>query len=345
MPGVMRASEITSFGRPEMLHFRDLPIPVISEDEVLVRTHAIGVNFADVFARLGYYPGIPKPPFVPGIEFSGEVVAVGGRVKSFRSGEKVFGFSKQNAYAEYVATPSTLVMPMPSRMSFEEAAAFGVTSLTAYHGMMNLAHAEKGESVLVHAAAGGVGTAALQIAKHLNLKVFATVGSDEKLEFVRGMGAEVAINYSTQDFEKIVLRETGGNGVDVVMDSVGGRVFRKGWRLMAPMGRYVLFGFAAVAGEQGVSKLRAAKEVISVPFVHPPSLVSKNVGLMGFNLYFLMQKAEYLQRAMRQLLKWYEKGIVRPVIGATYPFDNIVEAHRFLQSRRSVGKVVVIVRS
>jgi NADPH:quinone reductase-like Zn-dependent oxidoreductase len=339
----MKAVEISKFGPPEVLRFCEMPVPGIEEGDVRVRVRAIGLNFADVFARLGYYPGIPKPPFVPGIEFAGTVEGVGKSVKTYRKGDRVFGFTRQKAYAEFVSVSATLVLRMSKKMSFEEAAAFGVTYLTAYHALITLGQIRKGERLLLHAAAGGVGTAALQIAGHLGVKVYATVGSHSKFRIVRELGAAIAINYAEEDFAEIIRRDTDGKGVDVILDSVGGKVFRKGWKLLAPMGRYVLYGFAAVADHKRVPKLKALREAVSMPLIYPPSIISKNVSLMGFNLYFLIEKAGYLREAMHELLRWHEKGILSPVIGAVYHFEQIHEAHEFLQSRRSVGKVVVTV--
>jgi NADPH2:quinone reductase len=339
----MRAAVITKFGPPDVLQFRDLPVPSVGEGEVLVRTRAIGLNFAEVFARLGYYPAIPKPPFVPGIEFSGVVDSFGASVRGIKKGDRVFGFTKQNAYAEYIAVPREFILKMPRAMSFEDAAAFGVTSLTAYHGLVTLAHLRKGERLLIHAAAGGVGTAALQIARHLGAVIYATVGSQAKVKIAEDLGAEVVINYLEGDFAAVIRNETDGAGLDVIFDSVGGKIMRKGWKLLAPMGRYVLYGFAAVANERGVNKFKALQEVISVPLIYPPSMVTKNLSLMGFNLYFLSQKRSYLRKAREELLRWYAKGIIRPIVGSVFTFDKIVEAHRFLQSRKSVGKVVVTI--
>ena len=339
----MRAAVITKFGPPEVLQIRDIPVPSIGAGDVLIRTRAIGLNFAEVFARLGYYPGIPKPPFVPGLEFSGVVDAVGASVRGIKKGDRVLGFSKHNAYAEFVAVPKESILRMPRTMTFEDAAAFGVASMTAYHGLVTLAHLTRGERLLIHAAAGGVGTAALQIAKHLGATAYATVSSEAKMKIAEELGAKAVINYSRDDFASILRNETNGEGLDVIFDSVGGRIMRQGWKLLAPMGRYVLFGFAAVANDRSVSKLKAFQEAISVPLIYPPSMVTKNVSLMGFNLYFLAQKTKYFQRAMEQLLRWYDKGILRPIVGSVFPFDKIVEAQAFLQSRRSVGKVVVTV--
>ena len=339
----MRAIEIARFGSPEVLKIREMPVPSIGEADVRVSVKTIGINFADLFARLGYYPAIPKPPFVPGLEFAGTVESIGKGVKGFRKGDRVLGFTRLKAYAEFVSVPAGLLTRMPSGMSFKEAAALGVTYLTAYHGLVTLGQIKKGESLLLHAAAGGVGTAALQIAKHLGVQVYATVGSKAKIQTAREQGAVLTINYADQDFAEIIRRETNGQGVDVILDSVGGKVFRKGWKLLRPMGRYILYGFAAAASPKGVPKIKALVESASFPLIYPPSIVSRNVTLSGFNLYFLFDKVDYLQQTMRKLLGWYDKGIVKPVIGAVYPFEKIQEAHQFLQSRQSIGKVVVTI--
>jgi NADPH:quinone reductase-like Zn-dependent oxidoreductase len=337
----MRAVEVSKFGPPDVLRMIEVARPPINDDEVRVCVKAIGINFADIFARLGYYPAIPKPPFIPGLEFAGVVDEAGKSVKGLRPGTRVLGFTRLKGYAEYVSVPAQLLTRMPARMSFEEAAAMGVAFLTAYHGLVTLGQIRKGECLLLHAAAGGVGTVALQIARHLGAHTYATVGSPSKMQTAIDLGAELVIDYSEEDFAEIIRRQTKGLGVDIVLDSVGGKVMRKSWKLLAPMGRYVLYGFAAVADRKGVPKLKAMIEAAAVPILYPPSLVSKNVTFAGFNLYFLFDKFDYLREAMEIMMDWHKKGIVRPVIGGVYPFDKIREAQEFLQSRRSIGKVVV----
>lgn len=341
----MKAWFVTRFGAPSVLRLRDIPVPAPGDEDVLVDVYCIGVNFADVFARLGVYPGIPRPPFVPGIEFSGVVRTTGRSVRGLKRGDRVMGFSRQGSYAECVCVPARHVSKVPARLGFAEAAAFPVAFLSAYHGLVTLAHISKGERVLIHAAAGGVGLAAIQIARHLGAEIFGTVGSQEKIEAAQREGAHHVINYRVQDFAEAVRVRTGGEGIDVILDSVGGSVFRKGWNLLAPMGRYVLYGFAAVSGEGGLRRLKLIKEAVQVPLMYPPSLVSRNVSLMGFNLYFLAHKHEYLQRAVRELLRWRERRIIKPRIGARFPFDAVPDVHAFLQSRKSIGKVIVEVRS
>lgn len=337
----MKAAVVTRFGPPEVLQLQDWPTPVPREDEVLIRVKAIGLNFADVMARLGVYPSVPDPPFIPGIEFSGTVAIVGKNVHTVKKGDRVWAFTKQGAYAEYVCVPAVLVQPLPRKIDFQHAAAMGVTYLTAYHALVTLANIRKNEKLLLHAAAGGVGIAALQIAKYRGAKIFATVGSREKMEIARVHGADVVIDYTEEDFAEVIRKKTDGEGVDVILDSVSGRTMKEGWKLLAPMGRYVLFGFAAAIGVRGVNKLKAAREALSVPIVFPSKILSRNIGLFAFNLYFLAHKTEYFREAWGTIQGWYEKGIIKPVIGKVYPFERIAEAQTFLQSRNSIGKIVV----
>jgi len=338
----VKAAVVTRFGPPEVLRIQEVETPEIDDEHVLVKVRAIGLNFADILCRIGVYPSVPHPPFIPGLEFSGTVERTGSHVKGFKKGDRVISFSRLGVYAEFVCVHHSRVMKMPAGMDFTIGASIGVTYLTAYHGLMTLANIRSGEKLLLHAAAGGVGTATIQIARHLGVEIFGTASSAEKLQVAARQGMHHGINYRTGDFEHLVRQNTLGYGVDVVMDSVGGSVMRKSWRLLAPMGRYVLYGFASVAGKRGLNYLKALKEIAATPVIFPPLIVSKNIGFFGFNLYFLFQKVDYLRSASQQVFDWYKKKIVRPVIGATFSFDRIAEAHALLQSRKSFGKVVIV---
>jgi synaptic vesicle membrane protein VAT-1 len=339
----MKAAVITKFGAPKVLKIQEWPEPSPKKGEVKIRVKAIGLNFADVMARLGLYPSIPTPPFVPGIEVSGVITKTGEGVRKWRRGDRVIAFTQQGGYADYTVVKQEQLYPLPKRLNYEEGAALGVAYLTAYHGLVTLGHLHKNEKLLIHAAAGGVGIASLQIAKHLGAEIYATASSSEKLEIARTHGAQHLINYQTDDFSEYIRKKTNGYGVDVILDSVGGTVLKKGWKLLAPMGRYVLYGFAAVTGKRTYSKLKALKEVLAAPVLFPHFLLSRNISLSCFNLYFLSQKSDYLKNVLRLILDWQANGIVKPVIGARYSFDKIADAQAFLQSRKSVGKIVVTV--
>lgn len=339
----MKAVIVSRFGPPEVLQFREMRAPVLREGMVRVEVRAVGLNFADIMGRLGVYPGIPNPPFIPGIEFSGEILETAEEVHMFKPGDRVMGFTPQGAYAPQVCVSAQHIRKMPPRMTYEEGAAFSVTYMSAWHGMKTLGHVRPGETLLLHAAAGGVGTAALQLAKHWKVRVIATASTPVKLTVAKDLGAAHVVNYVEEDLRKRVREITGGRGVDLVMDSVGGSVFRKSWKLLAPMGRYVLYGFASVTGARTLEKLRMLREVVQTPLIWPPNMVSKNVSLMGFNMYFLTDKSNYLHTVADELIKLYAKKVVRPVIGRTFSFEDVVAAHRWLQGRKSVGKVVMSV--
>jgi NADPH:quinone reductase-like Zn-dependent oxidoreductase len=263
----MKAAVVTKFGSPSVLKIQDWPEPAPQQGEVKIRIKAIGLNFADVMARLGLYPGIPKPPFIPGIEVSGIITKVGENVRKWRRGDRVIAFTHLGGYAECAVVKQEQLFSLPKRMNFEEGAAFSVAYLTAYHGLLTLGHAHKGDKLLIHAAAGGVGIAATQMAKHLGAEVFATASTSEKLEIARAHGATHLINYQQEDFEEVIREKTDGYGIDVVLDSVGGTVFKKGWKILAPMGRYVLFGFSAITGKRTYSKIKVLREMIAAPIL------------------------------------------------------------------------------
>jgi len=337
----MKAAVVTRYGAPEVMEIRDEPRPVIAAKGILVRVRAIGLNFADIFARFGVYPGIPSPPFIPGLEFSGDVESVGSDVTLFRGGERVMGYSRLGSHAEYVTLNECFAAEIPAPMSYCDAAAFLATGMTAHHALVRLAGVRKGERVLIHAAAGGVGVAALQIARAAGAEIFATAGSPAKVSFAREHGAHHAMNYQEVDFAGEVRRLTGGYGVDVVIDSVGGNVYRKSWKLLAQMGRYVILGISDVAGGGRLNYGKVAKAFVRMPPVFPQTLMSSNKAIMGFNLGTLKGRETYLREIADELVRLYHQGSLKPVVGTVFPFDRIVEAHRYLQERKAIGKVVI----
>ncbi len=341
----MKAAFVTKYGGPEVLEIRETPVPVPAPDQILVKVRAIGLNFADVMGRFGVYPGTPQPPFILGLEFSGDVVGVGANVTLFKGGERVMGYSRHGSHAEYVCLNEQLATELPANMGYEEGASFLVVYLTAYHGIVRLANIRKGEKLLVHAAAGGAGLATLQLGRHLGAEIFGTAGTEEKLELARENGAHHAINYNTSDFADEVKRITSNYGIDVVMDAVGGLVYDKSWNLLAAMGRYILYGLAAVAGKGALNKLKAATVMSLMKPIFPPQLMSANKAIFGFNLGTLKGKEGYFKEATLELLKLYDMGVLKPLVGRVFNFSEIVEAHRALQTRQTVGKVVVLVGS
>lgn len=343
MDRTARVVEISRFGPPEVMRIREETVPEVGPREVLIRVRGIGLNFADIFERLGLYKAAPKPPFVPGFEVAGEVLELGEEVHGLTRGACVLGLTRFGGYRTVIKLFESFVRPIPEPFSFEEAAGFPTTYLTAYHGLFHLAHFQKGEKVLIHAAAGGVGTAAVQLAQLYDAEIFATCGAEAKVKFLREkMGVKHVINYRTQDFEAEIRKVA--DGVDVIMDSVGGATFRKGYRLLNPMGRLIIFGLGSLMpSDKRPNWLKLAVQYLALPRLNPFHLISDNKTVAGFNLVFLFNYTDRFTRAFEQLLAWAAEGKLRTVVGKTFPFEEVAEAQNYLQSRASIGKVILTV--
>ena len=304
----MRAVLLREPGGPEQLAVEQVPDPEPGDGQVLLRVRAAGVNFADVLVRQGRYPQAPPLPTVLGREVAGEVD--GRRVMSASGAES-------GAYAELTAADEDWLVPLPDSASFEEGASFLTTFLTAWMPLRR-ADVGPGATVLVHAAAGGVGSAAVQCAKHLGARVVATASSQEKRQVALDLGADEAFGYD--DFAERVK-------ADVVLDCVGGEVFKQSIGTLNPLGTIVGIGFAAGWWEPLDTAL----------------MVGRNLSLHGFYLGRLMKlRPDVVQEATRELVALWEEGAVKPLVGATFPLDDAAGAHRLIEERKSVGKVVLV---
>jgi NADPH2:quinone reductase len=330
----MRAWVAPRYGPPAVLNLCQLPDPTPGAGEIVVRVHAIGLDFADCAARLGVYPRVPRPPFVPGMEVSGEVVALGEGVTAPERGARVAAVPIFGGHAEQVAVKAASVRVLPPAVGFVEGAALAVTGLTADHALFTLGRLRAGERVLINAAAGGVGTMAVQMARRADARVVAVASTPAKRELAASLGAAETFGYER-------YREAVSAGIDVVLDSVSGRLFRPGWRALRPDGRYVLFGFAAAIGARRVRYARAAIEFLRMGALIPAALVQPCRTLAGFNLSLVPHLASELQQRFARLEGMLAAGELRPVIGAVFPFERLPEAHALLQGRASTGKVVV----
>ena len=335
----MRVVEVVEYGPPENMRLREMPDPMPGKGEAVVRVHAAGINFADILMRLGYYTGVPKPPFIPGLEGSGVVESAGEGVK-LRKGQRVSFLSFGKAYADKICLPAAQLTPLPDDFDLDDAAALPVNFLTAWQGLEWMAHLRKGERILIHAAAGGVGIAAIQLAKLIGAEIFATA-SAAKHEFVREQGAHHTIDYRTQDFEREVRRLTRGEGVDVVLDAVGAESYRKGYRLLRHGGRLICFGLSAAVGGPGRS-LQALKAWWNTPSFNALDLIGKNRTVIGLHVGTLARaRPELLQKWMGELIKRYAKGKIRPHVGKTFPLEEAARAHHFIHARKNIGKVLL----
>lgn len=338
----MKALVITRLSGPEALAIREIPEPTPAQGQTLVRVKAGGLNFADVMTTLGGYPGTPSPPLTAGREFSGIEESTGRRV---------MGYIQWGAFAEKVPAYSNMLWSVPDHWNDEQAAAFPVNYFTAYLGYWQAGMtpgatrgqapstamsevegpAQRGEArrprhrVLIHAVAGGVGTAAVEIGHILGIEMYGTSSSDEKLARVRELGLQHGINYKQQDYEQAIKDLTHGEGVDAVFEMLGGEHTAKSLRCLRDFGRVIQYGTAT--GKQPQLDMRA--------------LYAKSAMVQGLWLTYLSQKRDIMEPAWRQLSEWIEQGKLAPVIGEVFPLERAAEAYKLLQEGRNFGKIVL----
>lgn len=322
----MKAVQLEKFGGPEVLEIVEINRPVPTGREVLIEIKAIGVNYADTARREGQYVVKTPLPFIPGAEIAGVVTAVGEKVESVKPGMRVVTLIESGGYSEFALADERSLIPIPEQLDFQNAAALPLQGLSAYHVLKTMGRLEKGETVLVHAAAGGVGTLSVQLAKLFGAgKIIATASSPEKLELARKMGADVLINYSESNWVEQVLEATGGKGVDVALEMVGGEVFNNTLKCLATFGRLVVFG--AASGEQSR--------------MYPSSLMARNQSVIGFFLPQIMRKPELLQYSLVELLTYLGEGKLKLTIGGVFPLEEATNVHVLLQSRKTIGKLIL----
>lgn len=338
----MRVVAISRHGPPGVLHVEERPVPEAGEGRVRIAVRAVGVNFADVLARQGLYPEAPKPPFVPGYEVAGVIDAVGEGVSGVKPGDRVVAMTRFGGYAEYVAVSADQVFPIPPALDFTQAAAIPVNFVTAYLCLHGTGWVESGDRVLIHAAAGGVGSAAVQLARLQEATLFGTAGSQEKLALLREWGVQHPINYREQDFIEEARRLTNGEGVDVILDPIGGPRLRHEWRLLRPGGRLVLYGIASVSGR---GRLGAALTFLRLPLFHPLQALGQSKSLCGVNLARFSRRRQRVRQMMERLLGMASEGKIKPHVGRIYRLDQAAEAHSLLESRQSVGKLILTIDS
>lgn len=343
----MRAVVVRQYGTPEVLEARQTPDPQPKAGEVLVRVKAIGVNFADLLQRMGLYPGTPKPPFVPGLEIAGVVEKLGDGARQsadgLSSGDAVAAITHFNAYAEWVVVPAKEVYKLPPSMKFEEGAAIPVNYMTAYHSMFTMGNLQAGDRVLIHGAAGGVGIAAVQLAKARGLVIFGTAGPT-KQEYLRKIGVDHAIDYQKSDFVEVV-RNFAPDGIEMVMDPIGGKSLSRGLQCLGPTGRLVVYGLSDAAGTSGKrSMVSGLKALAQTPRFHPLKMMSQNLAVIGVSLGAMPSRGALLRREMDDIFKMYGEGKIKPVIAKTFPLEQASAAHQFIHDRKNIGKVILSVR-
>lgn len=323
----MQAIVLRGYGDPSVLQFEDIPPPQYGRDEILVDVRATSLNRADLLQRMGFYPDpFPSKVEVPGMEFSGRVVAVGDRVKLWNVGDEVMGIVSGGAYAEQLVVHERQAMRIPSNVSLADAAAIPEVFITAWDALVLQGGLTSGRWALVHAGASGVGTAAVQICKAMGARVIATC-STAKVDAVRALGADVVVDYTSQDFVETVKQATDGKGVDVILDVIGGEYLDRNVACIAVRGRIVQVG---VMGGGNTSFNLGA-------------LMPKRASLTGTVLRArpLEEKIALSQRFSSEITPLFESGLLRPVIDRRYPFTAIAEAHAFMGANGNVGKIVI----
>lgn len=311
--------------------------------EIRVQVAYAGVNYADVVARRGFYKWAPPLPTCLGFEISGIVVERGSAVREHEVGDRVLSIVRFGGYATEVTIDAERAWRVPNGKSLAEAAALPAVTLTAWHSLCEVARVRAGERILIQAVAGGVGLATLQIAKHLGLETYGTASSADKLAFAKQHGLDHAINYTSHDFEHEIARLTEGRGVDCVLDSLGGEGLRKGYRSLAPGGRVVTIGAAQVAPQSRGPRdlLKAGVALMRGGLFHPFDLIEHNRGIAGVQILLLWNDLPHVQRGMREVLSWWERGIITPHVDTVLPLSQAGRAHAALESRKSRGKLVL----
>ncbi len=337
----MRQAWVTRHGGPEVFAVREQPDAPPAAGEVAIRVRAIGVNFAEVLARIGLYPDAPPPPCVLGYEAAGEVAGAGPGVTAFAPGERVLAIANFGAYGDRLVVPADHVMALPADISYERAAALPVNYLTAWLLLVRMGNLRAGETVLVHAAAGGVGLAALQICRSLGATVIGSA-SPAKHDRLRAAGVAHCLDSGRAEFAAEVKRLTGGRGADMVLDAIGGRSYRESYRCLGSLGRLMVFGMSSFAPSSRRRLLSVVRGVLTTPRFHPLSLINRNRGVFGLNLGHLWQHAELLLGVLREIVAGVAAGRYDPVIDRTFPLDQAGAAHTHLQERRNFGKVLLI---
>ncbi|MCX4239946.1 synaptic vesicle VAT-1 family membrane protein [Paraliomyxa miuraensis] len=340
----MRAVWITKHGGPEVLEVRETPTPDPKPGEVRVKVAFAGLNFAELSARQGLYPDAPKPPCVVGYEGSGVVEAVGAGVEAVKEGDRVAYMSRFGGHSSHVVVPDDQVVRIPDAMSFEHAAAMPVNYLTAHHMLFEIARIRPGAHVLVHMAAGGVGTAALQLCRTVDDVTTYGTASGGKHDYVRTHGCTHPIDYRTQDYATEIMRLTEGRGVDVVLDALGGGDWRKGYALLRPVGILIAFGLANsnIGGKRGPAMyLNLIKQLVRMPRFSPMTLMNDNRTVSGCNMGHLWDEKALLRRQLDALVRFYEQGAIEPHVHAIHSFDAAAAAFSELELGKNVGKVLL----
>jgi NADPH2:quinone reductase len=336
----MKAIYLVRFGKPEeAFETRDVSTPSPNENQVLIKVEAFGLNFADISARNGKYRDCPPLPCVLGYDVVGKVEAIGKNASNVKVGDRVAALTRFGGYAEYVVADSRVTVSVSSEMPLTFAGAIAVQYCTAYYSANECVNVYEGDLALVHAAAGGVGTALVQLLKHKGAVIFGTCGSDEKIKYLESLGVDYPINYRTMDYKNEIAKAIGSKKLDFVFDSVGGKYVRDGIKLLGAGGKLVSYGASQIMEAAFFTKLKIAMQF---GIYHPAFFLIHSKSLIGVSMLRLADlKAEVIQRCLQGVVKLANEGVIQPAGGLEFPVQNLADAHREVEQRKTMGKVMV----
>lgn len=338
----MRQIWIRKPGDVDVLDIAEAPQPEPDAGEVRIAVRATGINFADLMARMGMYADAPKLPAVVGYEVAGTIDSCGPQTEGCVDGERVVALTRFGGYATEVCVPATQVFPLPDSMSFADAAAIPVNYFTAYLALYHFGNLSEGERLLIHNAGGGVGVAAVELARLTGCTILGTA-SAQKHESLRELGVDHMIDYRSEDVGEAVRRMTGNAGVHLILDPLGGPSLKSDYAMLAPLGRIVAYGASKVVQGRRRSVPRALGVLLRMPKFSPFRLMNDNAGVMGLNLGHLWGEIGRLRHVGERILTLAAEGRIHPRAAHSFPFDQVRDAHRFIHDRRNTGKVVLTV--
>lgn len=338
----MRAVWIRKAGSPDVLEVRETPDPEPGAEEVRVRVSAAGLNFAEIMARQGLYPDAPKLPAVVGYEAAGVIDKIGASVPGVAVGQRVAALVRFGGHSDTVCADHRQVFALPDSMSFEEGAALPVNYLTAYHMLFEVFRVRPGDKVLIHMAAGGVGTAVCQLCRHIDGVTTFGTASAGKHDYVKSHGCDHVIDYRSTDYADAIRDLTDGAGVDLVLDALGGADWKRGYQLLRKGGMLIAFGWANMSKGGRARWTHVARQVTKMPFWTPAKLMNDNRGVAGVNMGHMWDEKDLLKREADALLALYIQGKIKPHVDKTFSFDQAADAHRYIEAGKNVGKVLLI---
>lgn len=336
----MRQIFITGHGGPEKLQVRESPDPQPRGNELRIRVKASGINFADILARQGLYPDAPKVPCVVGYEVSGSVDAAGPDARPQWIGREVIALTRFGGYADTVVVPEIRVFDKPASLGHEQCAALAVNYLTVWQLLVVMGSLSADETVLIHNAGGGVGLAAIDVARHIGARIFGTASSN-KHAFLKERGLHEAIDYRSKDWSSELARLTDGRGVELIIDPIGGRHWKKSYESLRHTGRLGMFGISAASNSGRLAPLKLLGTALGMPFFHPLSLMNRNRAVFGVNVGHLWHEPEKTRVWAERLIQGVADGWARPHVDKVFPFDRAGDAHAYIEARRNIGKVVL----